>query len=40
MGMKVYAFEPDKVAFQELKKNIELNDEKIKLIKIKRWQKK
>ena len=25
MGMKVYAFEPDKVAFQELKKNIELN---------------
>ena len=26
MGMKVYAFEPDKVAFQELKKNIELNN--------------
>ena len=25
MGMKVYAFEPDKVAFQELKKNIALN---------------
>ena len=25
MGMKVYAFEPDKVAFQHLKKNIELN---------------
>mgnify|MGYP001166988570 FL=1 len=25
MGMKVYAFEPDKVAFQDLKKNIELN---------------
>ena len=25
MGMKVYAFEPDQVAFQELKKNIELN---------------
>ena len=26
MGMKVYAFEPDKVAFQELKKNIKLNN--------------
>ena len=26
MGMKVYAFEPDKVAFQQLKKNIELNN--------------
>ena len=25
MGMKVYAFEPDKIAFQDLKKNIELN---------------
>ena len=25
MGMKVYAFEPDKVAYQELKNNIELN---------------
>ena len=25
MGMKVYAFEPDKVAFQVLKKNVELN---------------
>ena len=30
MGMKVYAFEPDKVAFQELKKNIELNRFKYK----------
>lgn len=30
MGMKVYAFEPDKVAFQELKKNIELNKFKYK----------
>ena len=30
MGMKVYAFEPDKVAFQELKKNIELNSFKHK----------
>ena len=30
MGMKVYAFEPDKVAFQELKKNIELNNFKHK----------
>jgi len=26
MGMKVYAFEPDKIAFQELKKNIKLNN--------------
>ena len=25
LGMKVYAFEPDKVAFEELKKNIQLN---------------
>ena len=30
MGMKVYAFEPDKVAFQELKKNIKLNNFKHK----------
>ena len=30
MGMKVYAFEPDKVAFQELKKNINLNNFKHK----------
>jgi len=30
MGMKVYAFEPDKVAFEELKKNIELNSFKHK----------
>ena len=30
MGMKVYAFEPDKVAFKELKKNIELNRFKYK----------
>jgi FkbM family methyltransferase len=30
MGMKVYAFEPDKVAFKELKKNIELNSFKHK----------
>ena len=30
LGMKVYAFEPDKVAFQELKKNIELNRFKYK----------
>jgi len=30
MGMKVYAFEPDKVAFHELKKNIELNNFKHK----------
>ena len=26
MGMKVYAFEPDKMAFKQLKKNIELNN--------------
>ena len=26
IGMKVYAFEPDKVAFHELKKNIKLNN--------------
>ena len=30
MGMKVYAFEPDKVAFQELEKNIKLNSFKHK----------
>ena len=30
MGMKVYAFEPDKIAFQDLKKNIELNRFKYK----------
>jgi len=30
MGMKVYAFEPDKIAFEELKKNIELNEFKHK----------
>ena len=30
MGMKVYAFEPDKVAFQELEKNIKLNSFKYK----------
>ena len=30
MGMKVYAFEPDKIAFQDLKKNIELNSFKYK----------
>ena len=30
MGMKVYAFEPDKVAFQELKNNIKLNNFKHK----------
>lgn len=29
-GMKVYAFEPDKVAFEKLKKNIELNEFKYK----------
>jgi len=30
MGMKVYAFEPDKIAFKKLKKNIELNNFKYK----------
>ncbi len=30
MGMKVYAFEPDKVAFEQLKKNIQLNNFKHK----------
>ena len=30
MGMKVYAFEPDYIAFHELKKNIELNRFKYK----------
>ena len=30
LGMKVYAFEPDKVAFEVLKKNIQLNDFKHK----------
>ena len=28
--VKVYAFEPDKVAFEKLKKNIELNEFKYK----------
>ena len=30
LGMKVYAFEPDKVAFEVLKKNIQLNEFKHK----------
>ena len=30
MGMKVYSFEPDKIAFSELEKNIELNSFKYK----------
>lgn len=30
LGMKVYAYEPDKVAFQELKKNVNLNEFKYK----------